>query len=302
MLEELKTKLVYINKNNKHYVFRCPFCGDSKNPQHGHLHIAIDKPVFRCVRCGTGGHITYLLNELGLKDVELPESFKNTSIKLNSKNNYSVSIPEVNEYEDFIKDYIQKRVGISNISKELNILSFENYKTIFQKLFRTKNEGNLLFFDKGIPFLTHKRKKLILRVLENKRFRYYNYMIEDGRDTYIINNKRDMSSFRKHKTIVIAEGIFDIINQYVHRYVDTPDDAIYVAALNRSFSNAYILARSLSLCYYPNVIILADNDTEDDLYLKTIKYSSVKIYRNKLSKDFGEYDKVQALTSFEKVI
>lgn len=302
MLEELKKKLVYIKSNNRHHVFRCPFCGDSKNTHHGHLNVARDKPVFRCVRCGTGGHIKYLLNEIGLNDIELPEIFENSKLEKVSVNNNKIQIPKTNEYEDFIKEYIKKRVGITEIIEELNLLSFNNYRGIFQKIFRTKYEGNLLFFEKGIPFLTYKNKKLILRVLDNKNFRYYNYMLEDGRDTYIIKNQINQESFRKHKTIVFAEGIFDIINQYVHRFVDTPDDAIYVASLNSSFSNAYKITKSISLCYYPNVIILADNDTEDKTYLNTLKYSSVKIYRNNLGKDFGDFDKIEPLTSFEKVI
>lgn len=302
MLEELKKKLVYIKSNSRHHTFRCPFCGDSKNPHHGHLNVSIDKPVFRCVRCGTGGHIKYLLNEIGLNDVELPEILENSKLEKVSINNDKIQIPKGNEYEDFIKEYIKKRVGITEITEELNLLSFNNYKAIFQKIFRTKYERNLLFFDKGIPFLTYKNKKLILRVLDNKDFRYYNYMLDDGRDTYVIKNKRKHEDFRKHKTIVFAEGIFDIINQYIHRFVETPDDAIYIASLNSSFSNAYKIAKSISLCYYPNVIILADNDTDDEKYLNTLKYSSVKIYRNKLGKDFGEFDKIEALTSFEKAI
>lgn len=302
MLNELKKKLVYIKSNNKHHIFRCPFCGDSQNPHHGHLNISIDKPVFRCVRCGTGGHLKYLLNEIGLDNIELPEIFENSKLKKISISNNKIQIPTINEYEDFIKDYIKKRIGINEIKEELNLLSFNNYRDIFQKILRTKYEEKLLFFEKGIPFLTYKNKKLILRVLENNNFRYYNYILDDGRDTYIIKNKRSYENFRKHKTIVFAEGIFDIINQYIHRFVETPDDAIYVASLNSSFSNAYKVARSISLCYYPNVIILADNDTEDEKYLNTLKYASVKIFRNKLDKDFGEFDKVKVLTSFEKTI
>ena len=38
-------------------VFRCPLCGDSRNPTHGHLQIRLDPPppVWHCHRCGSGG-------------------------------------------------------------------------------------------------------------------------------------------------------------------------------------------------------------------------------------------------------
>ncbi|AST57751.1 DNA primase [Thermoanaerobacterium thermosaccharolyticum] len=37
------------------YNARCPFCGDSENPQHGHLVLNIVKDAYHCTRCGEKG-------------------------------------------------------------------------------------------------------------------------------------------------------------------------------------------------------------------------------------------------------
>jgi transcription elongation factor Elf1 len=300
MLKELKSKLTYIKSDKKHHTFRCPFCGDSANKKHGHLNVSRENPVFRCVRCGTGGHIKVLLNEVGLENIELPEHFEKTEVSKAVSKNINIAIPKENDLEETIIKYMKKRTGFDNLPDELNILSLKNYNNIFSKILRTKYGENLKHFDEGIPFLTCNHRKVIMRVLNNDSFRYYNYVLEDGRDSYVIKNKISMSEFRRHKTVVFAEGIFDIINQYLNQYISVPKNTIYTAALNSSLSNAYKTTRALSLCYYPNIIILADNDKTDKEYLSTIKYSSVTIYRNKNGKDFGDYDNVVPVKSFEK--
>ena len=296
ILETLQSKLTYIKSNRRHYIFRCPFCGDSQDTTHGHLYVAIDKPVFRCVRCGVGGHLFYLLKELNLeKDINI-EDFYDTSLLLSNVSllkNISFNL-NTEQHEDFIKDYIKQRIGIDTILPEFNILSYKTYYDI------VKNRLNDTVFDKGICFLTYYRKRMVLRVLDDIFYRYYNYSLGDGNDTYIINNNIDIVKFRQHKTVVIAEGAFDILNVYVHRYINIPDSAIFAAALTSTFTHTYKIVRALTLCNYPNLIIVADNDKDDANYLKGLRYNGVKILRNKINKDFGEYDKVEPYISFEK--
>ncbi len=292
----LKTKLTYIKSNTRHHIFRCPFCGDSKDTTHGHLYIAIDKPVFRCVRCGTGGHLSYLIREIGLQDdLNIEDYYDNVSSdrSITSISNLSFNIND-EQYEEFIYEYIKQRLGVDTILPEYNILSYKTYVDIVQ------NKLKDIVFEKGICFLTYYKKKMIFRVLnDDKLFRYYNYSLADGNDTFIVNNTIDIFKFRQHKTVVIAEGIFDILNVYIHRYIDIPDDAIFAAALTSTFSNTYKLIKSLTLCNYPNIIIVADNDKDDNNYLTGLNYNSVKVVRNKIDKDFGQYDKVDPYISLE---
>jgi DNA primase len=38
------------------YLARCPFCGDSKNPRHGHLYLKPSTGEYKCQRCNQGGY------------------------------------------------------------------------------------------------------------------------------------------------------------------------------------------------------------------------------------------------------
>jgi len=283
MKEELAKYITFVKESYSHYIFKCPFCGDSKKADHGHMYVSKTDPVYHCVRCGQGGHISSLISHLGANDIVVPLSLDSgkQSRKISGK---TISFNIKKEYEDTILGYMQARLNLSYIPDELNMVSYADYLKIMQL---TKHN---FLFDKGVPFLSSKSKKLILRVLDKPDYRYFVYSLDGSGDSdcYIIQNKRRMSSFRKHKTVVIAEGIFDIINQYMNRFIDTPDDAIYAASLTRTMMSASRVIRSLTLTYLPDVIVLADNDTPDEYYKNNVKHGSLQIWRNRLHKDFGE--------------
>lgn len=50
--------------SSEEYIARCPFCGDSENPEHGHLYLNVLKNVYYCVRCGEGGNVVDLYAKL----------------------------------------------------------------------------------------------------------------------------------------------------------------------------------------------------------------------------------------------
>jgi DNA primase len=50
--------------SSEEYIARCPLCGDSENPEHGHLYLNISKNVYYCVRCGEGGDVVDLYAKL----------------------------------------------------------------------------------------------------------------------------------------------------------------------------------------------------------------------------------------------
>lgn len=296
MKDDLAKYIKFVKETGAHYIFKCPFCGDSKKADHGHLYVSKTEPVYHCVRCGQGGHIASLIAHLGANDIVVPlslDSGKHSKRVTGKTLHFNVK----KEYEDLVLSYMQDRLNLSYIPDELNMISYADYLKIMQL-----THHNFLF-DKGVPFLSSKSKKLILRVLERSDYRYFVYSLEQDReepDCYIIQNKRKLSSFRKHRTVVIAEGIFDIINQYINRFIDTPDDAIYAASLTRTMTTASRVIRSQTLMYLPDVVVLADNDTPDEYYKNNVKHGSLKIWRNKLHKDFGEKE-VEPYLSFEEV-
>ncbi|MBE3579103.1 MAG: DUF3854 domain-containing protein [Caldanaerobacter subterraneus] len=60
--------------SSEEYVARCPFCGDSKNPEHGHLYLNVSKNVYYCVRCGEGGDAVDLYAKL--KNINTEEAWR----------------------------------------------------------------------------------------------------------------------------------------------------------------------------------------------------------------------------------
>ncbi|TCO68211.1 DUF3854 domain-containing protein [Caldanaerobacter subterraneus] len=60
--------------SSEEYIARCPFCGDSKNPEHGHLYLNVSKNVYYCVRCGEGGDAVNLYAEL--RNIDTREAYK----------------------------------------------------------------------------------------------------------------------------------------------------------------------------------------------------------------------------------
>jgi len=51
-----KLDLQILRRSGTEWLARCPFCGDSQNPRHGHLYLNIRENKYYCVRCGEGGY------------------------------------------------------------------------------------------------------------------------------------------------------------------------------------------------------------------------------------------------------
>lgn len=293
MIDQLSKYIRFTGETNTHWIFRCPFCGDSKKrPDHGHLGISKSAPIFRCVRCGEGGHLKMLLDFLEAKDVVIPENLDAGSKCKRVARKNKIPIFKIKPLETFTVEYIKNRLHWEDdIPKELNIISSANAHDLIRNS-GNYNKDSIPLIERTINFLSLGKRIIIARSLDKGAFfRYWNYPLINGRDCYGIENARRMSEYRKHRTVVIGEGIFDVINQYLNRFVDTPDDAVYLAALNMAYSETFKTARGLSMTYKPNVVLLADQGVEDDFYMKKFqqKYNSIKIYRNNAGKDFGEF-------------
>ena len=120
MKNQLSKYMKFTEENKKHWVFRCPYCGDSKIENHGHLNVSKNMPVFRCVRCGQGGHIKQLLDHLNANDVILPEYINDGKYTKKKHKTNIISFKE--QIEPYVEEYIKKRLNIKNIPNELNIL------------------------------------------------------------------------------------------------------------------------------------------------------------------------------------
>ena len=202
-------------------------------------------------------------------------------------NNLKINLDEDTE------NYLESRLGNINIDPdEINIISNNELNLIWTGSPKYNSERRIP--KHSVNFLTYFKKKVVVRLYEPQDIdyfgRYDTIQLSEGSDVYILNNKRIFSEYFKHKTIVIAEGIFDILNTYYNLNM-FPKDSIYVAALNSHIGKAYELSSSIAICFNPKIIVLADNDKKDNDYLKCLPrtlWNNVTIYRNKLGKDFGE--------------
>jgi len=301
MKDQLTKYLTFIEETQTHWVFRCPFCGDSKTPTHGHLGVSKTAPVFRCVRCGEGGHLRILLDFIEAKDVVIPEFLDAGSKCKRLARKHTPFFKLKDPIEPYVETYLKKRLNWDgDIPEELNVISVSDAHAIIKR--SPYYQNNTPLEAQTVNFLSLDKRMIIARSIKKDGFfRYWNYPLVNGRDCYGVNNTRKMTKYRKHKTIVIAEGIFDIINQYLHRFVDTPDDAVYLAALNMAYSETFKKARGLALTYKPNVVLLADDGVDDAFYMNKFqnKYNSIRIYRNKAGKDFGDFP-VEAYLSYSE--
>lgn len=281
---ELDSFLTYITENTLHWIYRCPFCGDSSDEKKGHLYVSKTMPVYRCARCGASGHYNSLA-KLFNKEFELPESMRNFVIpklsKYDAKFNFVI--------DDLAEDYLKQRLDCDVDPEECKLVSSKNLKEIYK---RSPNYKDCELPSECVSFVTYYNKKIVCRNFgkdEETFERYKTIKLSEGSDVYVLNNKRRVENFRKHKTIVIAEGIFDILNTFYNVKL-FPKDAIYAAALNSNMAVAAKITKIISQCFFPNLIILADADKPDLQYIREIKesFKKIDVYRNEVGKDFGE--------------
>lgn len=276
---ELDKVLVYVKENSTHWIYRCPFCGDSSNVKKGHLYVSKTSPVYRCARCGSFGHYSNIL-----KDVHI-EREDNYFKGLSSSNIHKESKFVL---EDIAEGYLLERFG-ENFIVDPKVAKIISTKTMFNLVPKEKYSH---IPTECVSFLTHLNRKIVCRNIGkdvDKFGRYTTFSISEGPDVYILDNPRKMDLFRRHKTIVVGEGIFDILHAYSLKFF--PEDSVYTAALNSNILNAVRISKQISNIFEANLIILADADMPDSHYLNPIrkeKFLSIQIYRNKLGKDFGE--------------
>lgn len=284
-MTNLNKYIKFISETKSHIIYRCPYCGDSKKLDHGHLHVSKTKPVYRCVRCGHAGHITKLLQELNAHDVVISEDIlKNTETRVFSKNVKNDNLILNYNIEEYIYDYFNERLGITDL-KKYNVLSYDDYVNVLNSI----DEKNIM--EDVIPFLSFKGNFMVIRSINDDRFRYWNYSLDKSHgDYYCVLEEFSFKEFVKHKTIVIAEGIFDIINIHHIYNNEYPHSTIYVAGKGFTMWNTLRYIRERTLCYKPNIELYADEDKTDKDYKQSLKYmyNDLKIYRNSIGKDFGE--------------
>jgi hypothetical protein len=330
-LNEYKDNLIKeINKTQSVHYFtttrnelriRCPYCGDSqKDNRHAHLYIQLDNEdtiKYYCQRCNIGGIISSdFLKDIGITNYDLlndantissvySQNKKQRKDKnlINRFNKSDVIIPDFNNSNASINklNYINSRYTFDLSAEEY----INKYKVIFSfKDFLLLNKITKIDYDMEfinninkyyIGFLSADKSYIIFRDITNKfEKRYFNFNIfndYDGKKFFVPSCQLDL--FNTDTTLVMSEGIFDIIGIKEYFYKDTNNkNMIFCAVAGKGYN--FIINNIARLGFIKmNIKIYSDNDVKINYYkkLKTtnsiMKNNDVEVFYNEIEKDYG---------------
>lgn len=308
------------NTNKTEIMMRCPFCGDSvKHAYSTHLYIKVDNDgdspyPYYCQRCTTTGIIDKdFFKALKIKDTDLLISVIDFNKKATkNKKKYSKSmqktlirLPETykNTRRNHMKlAYINQRIGT-----DLTLDDLYKYKIVLN-LYDLLDKNNVDFLtcsdkvgdtlhDNFIGFLSFDNNYMIMRNLSTKimkEMRYYNYNIfnsyENSKRFYVIPTPLDLTD--PSVTIVLAEGVFDILSVYFNIKDQCTDNYIYAAVGGVGYIDVIKQLVRYTGCINFNLEIYGDNDQSIKFYKEIINkiphlVNRFTLYQNSLEKDFG---------------
>ncbi len=323
IIELLKTLSVYEpNSIGTQHVVRCPYCGDSKDPTHGHfsIHINVDSDtamLYRCFKCDASGLLTPdTLNELGLyPSFELSQSIKSANKKIVKKNRYITTsnkkfyVPKASDVILNYKklDYINERLNINltvgdtpDFKIILDIFEFIKYNEITSipnvsfKYLNFINHNYVGFLSTNNNCITFRR------INDDKSMRRYIKVIIDPHNLnsnsfYSIPNSINLL-YTNDIHIHITEGIFDILGVYNNVTNGNKENNYYYASCGFGYLTVlkYLIYNGINTGL--NVHIYSDKDKTDRNHLDYLKKSaitlwldSISIHRNNFpgEKDYG---------------
>jgi hypothetical protein len=317
-LEKLKELLVksniLVHDKSKNFICRCPYCKDHPNPKkQGHLWISKNSelPIGHCFYCNGAWPISKIITDItgdksaidGIIDPSEQNNFnKKTNIPKHSKERYRpLKLPNTDGFEGK-KVYINKRTNnlisvdkVPNLVLDFNMFfKINNLDMVGSDKQLSNNEFDL-FQRKFIGFLSNHNTTLYCRNTDNSdKYLFKKIILQEDPyamlDYYSINGDNPKSN-----TIVLAEGNFNILGEYLTDSLNIRNDVkIYASGNGMTYGSLIKSVCFDNNLYQTKVIILSDNDKKLIDYRKIIKESEhlvtkIEIYYNKSGKDFGVF-------------
>ena len=280
----------------------CPFCETNISRKHFHMYISLEAPVFHCfyAGCHQKGVISRLIRKIVGessidKYIDDKEILNKKEIKvLEHAEKRNIVIPEI-QYDNFkLKTlYMKERTGynslnIKNMIFDINLFFEKNYLNT-DKISRFGSYIQTNF----VGFLTEHNSMLVMRNIDKtakmKHFKVDLYDLPFP-DYYKIEGPNYNSN-----SIIVAEGVFDILSEYNYKRVEAVKDCKFLVAGLSSFYESIIK----SIVFYEQLFkfdlhILSDRDVGLDNYKymkKNISYlfNKITVYYNTTGKDFADH-------------
>jgi hypothetical protein len=319
---QVKTGVAYYDSRKTELICRCPKCEKDSQKNKGHLYIRVDdeSPVFNCFKCGFKGNIMTLIKFLSLNkdDIiqgDIPFSYiksisDNRSAFLSDKFFFERIDDCIDNYRLKVQ-YLKQRIGY-NLNLELIpnlVLGVKNFIRINNINVKHINTEFLEFLDRNfVGFVCNRETMMILRNTDYQSdFRFYTLKLRDTssffKDFYgLRTNHYDEE---KINTIVLCEGIFDVLVSYFSNHFDDlkEESFFWACALNNSYDNTAISVLDFCKLTRANFVILSDMDVKEHRYSSLSKkpyINNLTIYWNKAGKDFGKLPIEKIKTSFNR--
>lgn len=299
--------------NKKEISVRCPYCGDSKsNLSATHLYIEMKPPFkFHCFKCETSGVLSQeVFRDLGIFNTDLSLAIINANKQFRSnsgiqKVSYKKHKLINNAYDSYSSRnavlYFNNRYG-TNYSNESLIRAFRAVTDPIQ-FFKDNNikvPDGIFDYSNAIGFISSDSSHIVFRDISGKSKKRYNNLnlfpyddISSISKTY--NIPTDIDIMKEKVTLVITEGIFDIIGVYNHFY-NNEKNMIFAAACGKAY-NAVILNYIRMGFLNLDIVIYSDADVNINFYrsLKSnspyLKNSKITVFYNDLYEQETGYGK-----------
>lgn len=290
--------ILHIQKETRsgQYICDCPWCSKEL-----HFYVNRKTQLFDCKKCGVTGSIYKLLKHLdklyllGDKTIENAEEIKSIRGIEESEENVEESLPELPE----IKMPIGFRVTTDKylLSRGLSIKDCKRYnigKT--NVLFKYRDYALFPIYDNG-------KIRGYLGRYENKKvpkdkLRYKNSL---NTDFASLLYGFDEITKGKTETVIIVEGIFDMINISKHLELDNCKEVKCVCTFGKKISDIQI--RKLMSKEITNIILSWDFDALKEIKqygIELDRYFNVCVCICEEKKDFGDCDKNEIMKLFSE--
>lgn len=289
-------------------IIPCPWCELDKKREHYHMYISLDAPVFHCfmVDCHKSGFIDKLIKYLAGSDKKKTKDFINEEKLEEIKNDKpllrhssidsKIKLPEISVSKYKLKDlYMKQRLGYNDVdySKLDIVFSIREFVEMNNIKLKSNIQRMLDYLDYNfVGFLTKMGSKLICKNIDRKaniKTFKMNIFKTEIVDYCEIRGYNDFS-----KTIVIGEGIFDILSEYTFDNLNIRHNIrLYASTNGASYKSVIKSIGFIEQKFKLDLVILSDNDVKIKYYERLKKdvshiINKFDVYYNKRGEDFGD--------------